>query len=366
MVVKLDVQEYIKNKRSSFSQETKSILDYSVFDFNHVPDKSLIRTEAKRIINSLIRYEKTGIPTNQVIFGSRGCGKTLTLKYLSRLMETDSTLNILYANVRYYSTSFKILAHILNRSSRGSSLSELYTRFRDTYPAPTVIILDEVHLWAPKERQRKLLYFLSRDSRNYLLIMLSNDPRFLGEIDQSVRSTLQPELIHFQNYNAMEISSILDERAKRGLQKSSMSVTRKIAAYTVKEANSDVRVGIKALFYWATHGRKNVEKCFENARKDIYVDLITDLSDTNLLILKAVTLIADKFAKKVFAAYNDVSRRNNENPCSYVHFYNQLSYLQSLGLIMMLSTKVNRTYANRITLLCNLEIIREVYKIRFL
>ena len=90
-----------------------------------------------------------------------------------------------------------------------------------------------------------------------------------------------------------------------------MSVTRKIAAYTVKEANSDVRVGIKALFYWATHGRKDVEKCFENARKDIYVDLITDLSDTNLLILKAVTLIADKFAKKVFAAYNDVSRRNN-------------------------------------------------------
>ena len=196
--------------------------------------------------------------------------------------------------------------------------------------------------------------------------MLSNDPRFLGEIDQSVRSTLQPELIHFQNYNAIEISSILDERAKRGLQKASTSVNRKIAAYTVKEANSDVRVGIKALFYWATHGRKDVDRCFEDARKDIYVDLITDLSDTNLLILKAVTLIADKFAKKVFAAYNDVSRRNNENPCSYVHFYNQLSYLQSLGLIMMLSTKVNRTYANRITLLCNFEIIREVYKIRFL
>ena len=138
--VKLDVQEYIKNQRSSFSQETKSILDYSVFDFNHVPDKPLVRAEAKRIINSLIRYEKTGIPTNQVIFGSRGCGKTLTLKYLSRLMENDATLNILYANVRYYSTSFKILAHILNRSSRGSSLSELYARFRDAYPSRTVII----------------------------------------------------------------------------------------------------------------------------------------------------------------------------------------------------------------------------------
>ena len=138
-----------------------------------------------------------------------------------------------------------------------------------------------------------------------------------------------------------------------------------IAAYTVKEANSDVRVGIKALFYWATHGRKNVEECFENARKDIYVDLITDLSDTNLLILKAVTLISDKFAKKIFAAYTDIAQRNHENPCSYVHFYNQLSYLQSLGLIIMLSTKVNKTYANRISLLCNSDIIYEVFKLRF-
>jgi Cdc6-like AAA superfamily ATPase len=362
----LDVQEYIKNKRSSFSEQSKSIVDYSVFDFNHVPEKPLIRAESKQIIDALVRYEKTGIPTNLVIFGSRGCGKTLTLKYLSNLMGQDSSLKILYANVRYYSTSFKILAYLLGKSSRGSSMAELYSHFRAQYPARTAIILDEVHLWAPKEKQRELLYFLSRDSRNYLIFMLSNDPRFLSEIDLSVRSTLQPELIHFQNYNALEIAAILDERSERGLQDPSNAVNKEIAAYTVKEANSDVRVGLKALFYWATHGRKDVEKCFENARKDIYVDLVSDLSDTNLLILKAATLISDKFAKKIFAAYSDIAQRNHENPCSYVHFYNQLSYLQSLGLIMMLSTKVNKTYANRINLLCNPEIIKEVYKIRFL
>ena len=196
--------------------------------------------------------------------------------------------------------------------------------------------------------------------------MLSNDPRFLSDIDQSVRSTLQPELIHFQNYNAMEIATILHERSKWGLKRPRKVVSNKIAAYTAKEANSDVRVGIKALFYWATHGRKNLEHCFENARKDIYIDMINDLSDTNLLILKAATMIENAFAKKVYAAYAEIARRSNTPSCSYVHFYNQLSYLQSLGIIMMLSTKVNKTYANRITVLCNLEIIRESYKIRFL
>ena len=361
----MDLKRYLEEKRTSFNQENTSMIDYQVFDFNHMPDNPLIREETKQIVDAIIRYEKTGIPTNQVIFGSRGSGKTLTVKYLNQMLREDSELNILYANVRYYSTSFKILAYLLHTSSRGSSLSDLYDRFRETFPSKTIIILDEVHLWAPKERQRELLYLLSRDRQNYQIIMLANDPRFLGDIDQSVRSTLQPELIHFRNYNAVEISEILNERAQRGLKCPDTANNNLIAGYTVKEANSDVRVGIKALFYWATHGRKNVEKCFNNARKDIYVDLVADLSDTNLLILKSVTKTEDTFARKVYRIYIDLAKQCHETPCSYVHFCNQLSYLQSLGLVMMLSTKVNRTYANRVNLLCNTNIIREVYNLRF-
>ena len=362
---RMDLKNYFAERRTTFTEQKKSVIDYSIFDFNHVPEKPLIREETKQIVDALVRYEKTDIPTNQVIFGSRGSGKTLTMKYLSRLLKEDSSLHIVYVNVRYYSTSFKILAHLLGTRARGSSLSELYSRFREKYPSKTVVVLDEVHLWSPKERQRELLYFLSRDKRNYLVIMLSNDPRFLGEIDQSVKSTLQPELIHFQNYNANEVASILNACAKRGLRRPNTATNGQIAAFTVKEANSDVRVAIKALFYWATHGRSQVEKCFVNARKDIYVDLVADLSETNLLILKAATSINDTFAKKVFTTYTDLARQNNETSCSYVHFYNQLSYLQSLGLVMMLSTKVNKTYANRISVLCNGQIIKEIYNLRF-
>lgn len=362
----MNIKTYMLEKRKSISDQSKSIIDYSIFDFNYVPQNPLIREETKQIIDAFLKYEKTNIPVNQVIFGSRGSGKTLMIKYLKQLFKEDSSINILYSNVRYYSTSFKILAHFLNISSRGLSLSELYNRFREKYSCKTIIILDEVHLWSPKERQRELLYFLSRDNKNYMIIMLSNDPRFLNEIDQSVKSTLQPELIHFRNYNAEEIGKILDERSKSGLKFLDEGINSKISAYTVSEANSDVRVAIKSLFYWAMQGEESIEKCFENARRDIYVDLITDLSDTNLLILKAASQISDKFAKKVYMSYTDIARGNSEQPCSYVHFYNQLSYLQSLGLIMMLSTKVNRTYANRITLLCNEKIVHHIYKLRYL
>jgi len=353
------------SQRESFHEQSKRVSNYSVFDFNYMPQAPLFRAEAKKIIQSLIRYEKTGIPSNQVIFGSRGCGKTLTIKYLTKILEEDTSLRVIYANVRYYSTSFKILAHFLKSSSRGNSMSELYERFKAAYPSKTIIILDEVHLWAPKEKQRELLYLLSRDAANYLIIMLSNDPRFLSDIDQSVKSTLQPELVHFQNYDAIEMTTILSERAKLGLTANASLVCSQISAITVREANADVRVGIKALYYWATHGMRDTSKCFENARKDIYADLVSDLSDTNVLIMRAACLVKDKFAKKIFRTYSEISSRVDLNPCSYVHFYNQLSYLQSLGLILMLSTKVNRTYANRISLLCNPEIIVQVYRQRF-
>lgn len=361
----MDIKSYMEEKRKNINDQTKSILDYSIFDFNYVPNNPLIRDETKQIIDAFLKYEKTIVPVNQVIFGSRGSGKTLMIKYLQQIFDEDSELNILYANVRYYSTSFKILAHLLHVSSRGLSLSELYNRFREKYDNKTIIILDEVHLWSPKERQRELLYFLSRDKRNYMIIMLSNDPRFLHEIDQSVKSTLQPELIHFRNYDANEIMKILDERSITGLKKIEVGINSKIAAYTAKEANSDVRVAIKTLFYWVTQGGDSIEKCFENARRDIYVDLIADLSDTNLLILKSACQIPEKFAKKVHLNYIELAKNNNEQPCSYVHFYNQLSYLQSLGLIILISTKVNKTYANRLTILCSEKIVHQVFKIRY-
>ena len=361
----MDPKKYMTERREKLSEQKKSIIDQSVFDFNFLPEKPLIREESKQIIDAFINYEGIGIPTNQVILGSRGSGKTLTIKYIAELFKEDSNITILYANVRYYSTSFKILAHLLNAAPRGLSLSELYDRFKKQFPSKTVVILDEVHLWSPKERQREILYFLTRDTGNYQVIMLSIHPRFLTEIDHSIKSTLQPELIHFKNYNAIEIASILYNRAKRGLEKPDEGVTQEIAAYTVKEANSDTRVGIKALYYWAKNGRQNVKECFDNARRDIFIDLIADLSDTNIMILKATSIVKDKFAKKVYVAYREITKQNKENPISYVHFYNQLSYMQSLGLIILLTTKVDRTYANRINLLCSGDVLNELYGLRF-
>ena len=46
--------------------------------------------------------------------------------------------------------------------------------------------------------------------------------------------------------------NILDERSITGLKKIEVEINSKIVVYTAKEANSDVRVAVKSLFYWVS------------------------------------------------------------------------------------------------------------------
>ena len=60
-----------------------------------------------------------------------------------------------------------------------------------------------------------------------------------------------------------------------------------------------------------------------------------------------------------------LSEKCQETPFSYYYFYSNLSYLQSLGLILLISTKVGRSYTNRIQILFESEILDSVWTVRF-
>ena len=110
-----------------------------------------------------------------------------------------------------------------------------------------------------------------------------------------------------------------------------------IAALTTRKSNSDARVAIKTLFYSVTKDSKDIEECFEKARKDIVFDMIHDLSDENLMILQATAISKSDFAKEIYQRYRRISKVHNERPFSYVYFYSNLSCLQSMGLVALIA-----------------------------
>ena len=92
---------------------------------------------------------------------------------------------------------------------------------------------------------------------------------------------------------------------------------------------------------------------------------MADLNDRNPLILRAAVETREPFVKAVYARYRRISLDVGEEPFSYAYFYANRSYLQSVGLILLLSTKVGRTYTNRIQLLFDPELLVEIGQARF-
>ena len=364
-VKSMDVKTYLQTRKEALGKQTSAIKDFTVFDFNYIPDQPLMREEARVIIDAILQYSHTRIPKNLALFGSRGSGKTLMVRYIAQELQTDQAVTLVYCNVRNHNTSFKALASILRVPIRGASLDELFTKFKNMYPGKTVVVLDEIDTMSPKDRTMEILYMLSRASNNYMIIMLANSPRVLQTMDASTKSTLQPETIHFKNYDAQEIRKILEARALKGLTHHSEEHLQRIAALVTKHTNSDVRVAIKSLYYLASEPELDVERAFGRANKDVVVDVIHDLNDRCLLILESARRSQTAFVREFYQRHKGLSEAAGEIPFSYTHFYNHLSYLQSCGLILLIATKVGRAYTNRIRLLFDPDIEAATFKARF-
>ena len=100
-----------------------------------------------------------------------------------RVLSQQGGLDFAYVNCRQHNTSFKILAHLLGVRPRGCSLDELWHGFIDARQGKTVFILDEVDLMSEKDKNKDILYLISRSDRNYMAILLSNNPKFFLKFD---------------------------------------------------------------------------------------------------------------------------------------------------------------------------------------
>jgi len=362
----MDATSYLNKKRSFLSEGSSHIKNFTVFDYNFIPVEPLLREEAKEVITNMLRFEMSGIPSHMAVIGSKGSGKTLIFKYLQKLMPEETDLDVLYANCRHHNTSFKIFAHLLgDKNVAGSSLVELYQRFIARYKKKTVVIMDEVNLMSRKDKNREILYFLSRSEQPYMVIMLSNTPHVLKQIDPATRSSLQPIPLYFKNYNAEQLSDILMDRAKKGLHKWDKGHISQISALTTQRTNSDARVAIKTLYYKVMNPEDTIETCFEDARKDIVIDQVNDLTDSNLVMLWAAAMSKSKLARDIYNRYCRFSRDHQVKPFSYMYFYTNLGYLQSVGLLALESAKVDRAYTNRVILTFDKSIAEQLCKLRF-
>ena len=143
-----------------------------------------------------------------------------------------------------------------------------------------------------------------------------------------------------------------------------MICTEEIAALTARYTDSDVRVGIKTLYYSATDPNRPLKEHLEKARRDIVVEIVSSLSEKSLFILRSAAQ-GEQPVKKVYQVYRQLCLEHREQPFSYMHFYSTLSYLQSLGLILLITTKIRRVYTKLIQLTFPADVVTTIWSIRY-
>jgi len=185
---------------------------------------------------------KNETPSNILIYGKTGTGKTAVVRYVGTELETASThmgtsCRVVHLNCEVIDTQYRVLAQISKSLSGDDEISsdkvrsiipmtgwptdQVYQELKNQLEATggvLVIVLDEIDKLVKKSGD-ETLYNLTRINADLKkskvsMIGISNDLSFKDFLDPRVLSSLSEEELVFPPYNAPQLCDILLQRSE--------------------------------------------------------------------------------------------------------------------------------------------------------
>ncbi|MFZ2471086.1 MAG: ORC1-type DNA replication protein [Methanothrix sp.] len=270
-------------------------------------------------------------PSNVLIYGKTGTGKTAVAKYVGKELEEasfgDMKCTVIYINCEVVDTQYRILAHLARHFDKeipmtGWPTDQVYAEFRnavDEEKQVVVIMLDEVDKLVRKGDD--VLYNLSRINSDLLrskvsIIGISNDLKFTEFLDPRIKSSLGEDEIIFPPYNAEQIRDILEQRAKLSFSPGVLqeSVIPLCAAFAAQE-HGDARKALDLLRISgelaerarsAIVAEEHVRSAREKIEQDRVEEVIKTLPTQSKLVLYSIVLLEEQGTRNITtsAVYN--------------------------------------------------------------
>jgi cell division control protein 6 len=219
------------------AESGKSIIkNRDILHFTYIPNIILHRkSEQEQVTQSLLPILKKSRPSNLLVYGKPGTGKTLVVKKViskiqERVEKSNFPIKLVYSNSKEQTTLYGLLVNLgrqlgLNEKelpSNGLAISVVFERLLnkiDEGKLNAIFVIDEIDYLAQlvAKTGKDILYQLTRANErltqgSLTLVGISNDLTFKERLDPRVISSLGEEEVVFTNYNVEQIKKILQER----------------------------------------------------------------------------------------------------------------------------------------------------------
>ena len=241
---------------------------------DYVPERLPFRDEeTKTIAQALSVVLKNAKPSNLLLFGKPGTGKTavvknviLRLRKKSKELGIEITVSVI--NAKTANTAYKVLYEIaenigINKEERkqqvyftGLSMGEATDRILDFVQKKKlhiVLVIDEIDSLVDRNGDDILYNFTRANERitegGFIsLIGISNSLTFKDKLDPRVRSSLSEEEMVFNPYTVEQLQKILVDRAELAFSDDAVSISAiNLCAAMAGKENGDARRAIDLL-----------------------------------------------------------------------------------------------------------------------
>jgi len=329
---------------------------------DYLPHRKEQVTNLATILVSALRGET---PSNILIYGKTGTGKTAVVKYVGKELEETgekkgAPCSVLYINCEVIDTQYRVLAYLARHFDKdvphtGWPTDQVYSEFKNAIDARAqtiIIILDEVDKLVKKGGD-DTLYNLSRinaDLRNtrVSVVGISNDLKFTELLDPRARSSLGEEEIIFPPYDADQLRDILEQRARMAFKPNALEspVIPLCAAFAAQE-HGDARRALDLLRVSGELAERaqidivkeeHVRAAQNKIELDRVVEVVRTLPTQSKLILYAMVSLYKKGAKdlttgEVYNLYKRLCRQIDMGILTQRRVTDIISELDMLGIV---------------------------------